>query len=237
MASIHMQQLLNKKTALDKIISGENIPEKSISRVKLEFIRIVNLVKKIFPNLKSTRFAYSAEFYSLFMLIWEFDKANLILTDRSRNIQAQQLLEWLSNGVDDLRQQISKAKGAKPDQQIFASYLFTTRGDSDSSATRTRRADVLRQLFAGLFERKDDKRGFSKEQRRLLWNSDSSKSCTSCGDTLSWENFTVDHIKPHSLGGPSELKNAALMCRSCNSKKGKRITTHTKRKSKKLRIA
>jgi hypothetical protein len=229
MASIHMQQLLNKKTALDKIISGENIAEKSIAGVKQEFIRILNLLKKVFPNLKSTRFAYSAEFYSLFMLIWEFDKAKMVLTDRNRNMQAQRLLEWLSNGVDDLRQQISKAKGAKPDQQIFASYLFTTRGDSDSSATRTRRAEVLRQLLAGLFEKKDEKRTFNKEQRRLMWNSDSIKACTSCGETLTWENFTIDHITPHSLGGPSDLRNAALMCRSCNSRKGKRTIRTVKR--------
>lgn len=224
MASIHMQQLLNKKTALDKIISGENIQDKNLQHCKSDFIRILNLIKRIFPNLKSTRFAFSAEFYSLFMMIWQLDKEKMILTNSKRNSQAQKLLSWLSNGVDDLRVQISKAKGAKPDQQIFASYLFTTRGDSDSSATRNRRSEVLKQLFAGLFEKKDDKRGFNKEQRRLLWNSDSNKVCTSCGDTLTWENFTIDHIKPHSLGGPSELKNAALMCQSCNSKKGKKRT-------------
>lgn len=222
MASIHTQQLLNKKTALDKIISGEVIQQKNLLKCKSDFIKTINLIKKIFPNLKSTRFAFSAEFYSLFMMVWQFDRDKLILTDIKRNRQAQKLLEWLSNGVDELRAQISKAKGAAPEQQIFARYLFTTRGDSDSSATRNRRAEVLIQLFGGLFEKKDQQRIFNKEQRRLLWNSESSKNCTSCGTTLTWENFTIDHIKPHALGGPSVLTNAALMCQSCNSKKGKR---------------
>jgi 5-methylcytosine-specific restriction endonuclease McrA len=121
-----------------------------------------------------------------------------------------------------LRSQISKAKGAKPDQQLFASYLFTTRGDSDSSITRKRRSEILHHLFAGLFEKKDEKRIFSIDQRRLIWNSSESKNCTSCGNRLSWENFTIDHIKPHALGGKSILENASLMCKSCNSKKGKR---------------
>jgi hypothetical protein len=223
LASIHTDQLLNKKTALDKIISGEAINLKALRRCKIEFVKTVNLLKKVFPNLKSTRFAYSAEFYSLFMMVHQLEKDKLILTDRKRNQQAQKLLGWLSNGVDELRGQISKGKGTKPEQQLFANYLFTTRGDSDSSTTRNRRAEVLRQLFSGLFEKKDENRGFNAEQRRLFWNSEESKKCTSCGEKLSWGNFTIDHIKPHALGGRSELTNAALMCQSCNSRKGKRI--------------
>jgi 5-methylcytosine-specific restriction endonuclease McrA len=217
-----MQQLLNKKTALDKIISGENIDGRSIKRCTGEFVRTLNLVRKIFPSLKSTRFANSAEFYSLFMMIWEFDCQKMILSDSKRNGQAQKLLTWMSNGVDELRAQISKGKGTKPNQQLFSNYLFTTRGDSDSAITRKRRADVLAHLFSGLFERKDNNRGFNKEQRRLFWNSEEIKNCILCGERLTWENFTIDHIKPYVFGGLSSLKNAAMMCRSCNSRKGKR---------------
>lgn len=220
MASIHMQQLLNKKTALDKIISGENIDGRSLKKCVNQFVKTLNLIKRMFPNLKSTRFSFSAEFYSLFMMIHDFDSQNLILTDKKRNQQAQELLSWMSNGVDELRSQISKGKGTKTNQQLFSDYLFTTRGDSDSATTRKRRASILNNLFSGLFERKDAKRIFNKEQRRLLWNSEEIKTCKSCHKPLTWENFTIDHIKPHSVGGPSELKNAALMCQSCNSKKG-----------------
>lgn len=42
MASIHMQQLLNKKTALDKVISGENISSKALAKCKVDFTRIIN---------------------------------------------------------------------------------------------------------------------------------------------------------------------------------------------------
>lgn len=225
LASIHSSQLLNKKTALDKIISGQHISSRDLQRCVAEFTTVLNRIIKIFPNIKSTRFAYSAEFYSLFMLIWKFEKDKMILTTKERNNQAGQLLIWMSNGVDELRKQISSGKGTRPDQQIFASYLFTTRGDSDSSITRKRRAEVLQQLFHGIFEKKDEKRGFSPEQRRLLWNSDSYKKCPNCQEKLTWENFTIDHVKPYALGGKSELANAALMCKSCNSKKGKRITS------------
>ncbi|MBV6402423.1 MAG: hypothetical protein CNIPEHKO_02735 [Anaerolineales bacterium] len=227
MASIHSQGLINKKTALDNIIGGQTVEGKSLVKASKQFVRTLNIIKKMFPELRSTRFANSAEFYSLFMLIWEMDQDKFILNNSRKNKQAQILLKWLSNGVDLVRSKISKAEGAQPDEQIFANYLFTTRGDSDSAATRNRRADILRQILGGLFEKKDEKRGFTLEQRRLLWNSDESKKCPNCKKTLSWENFTIDHIKPYSLGGRSSLSNAKLMCRSCNSKLG------TKRKRRK----
>lgn len=220
MASIHAQGVINKKTALDKIIGGQTVDGKALIECSKQFVRTLNIVKKIFPELRSTRFANSAEFYSLFMLTWEMDRNNFILNNANRNKQAQILLKWLSNGVDIVRGKISQAQGAQPDEQIFANYLFTTRGDSDSAATRNRRADILHQLLGGLFEKKDEQRGFTLEQRRLIWNSDEKKKCSRCSEALTWENFTIDHIKPHSLGGKSTLSNAKLMCRSCNAKKG-----------------
>lgn len=43
--------------------------------------------------------------------------------------------------------------------------------------------------------------------------------CVVCG---SWEDLTLDHIHPHSLGGPDTIENLQTMCRSHNSSKGAR---------------
>jgi hypothetical protein len=40
------------------------------------------------------------------------------------------------------------------------------------------------------------------------------------GLDLSWEDFTIDHIKAWSRGGPTSAMNAQLMHRRCNSAKG-----------------
>lgn len=127
-------------------------------------------------------------------------------------------------GVDQVRQQQRKAIGAAPDQRIFADYLVTVQGDTDSQATRERRAQILRGLLAGLFEKRDERRTFSPEQRRLIWHSDGTKRCSyrGCGVRLDWTNFTIDHIKPFSKGGRTASINAALMCKKHNSQKGAR---------------
>lgn len=222
MASVQARGLINKKKALDGVIGGQSSDPRTLRKTVQQTIRMLNLLKKMFPELKATRFANSADLYSLFMLVWEMDRDGCILSDNKRNRQAQKLLVWLSNGVGVVRQQQRKAEGAKPDERLFADYLMTVQGDTDSVATRQRRAEILKRIFGGLFESKDQQRGFTIDQRRLLWHSDERRRCPKCRKPLSWTNFTIDHIKPHALGGRSTLSNAALMCRSCNSRKGKR---------------
>ena len=220
--SIHHGGVINKKTSLDRAIGNEALNLNTLGRLQRDSTATMNLVRRMFPELKTTRFRNSADFYSLFMIVWEMHNRRFVLTDRKRNHTAALLLRRLSNGVDELREQLRRVKPAKSGQRLFSDYLLTVQGDTDSSANRERRAEILRGLLFSLFDRKDGKRTFSPEQRRLLWNGDDKKLCPSCRQALTWENFTVDHVLAHSRGGATSLSNAQLMCRSCNSRKGAR---------------
>lgn len=46
-----------------------------------------------------------------------------------------------------------------------------------------------------------------------------------CLDCSAVENLTVDHIVPVILGGTDELENLQTLCRKCNSKKGKKVSS------------
>jgi hypothetical protein len=229
LASIQARNLINKKKALDDVIGGQGVDHRSLERAIKDVVHVFNLMQKMFPKISVTRFKNSVDFYSLFMFVWGLDQDGCILLDAKRNKQAEKILIWLSNGVDAVRERQREAEGATPDQRLFADYLLTIQGDTDSLATRQRRAEILKKIFGGLFELKDEKRNFTPEQRRLLWNSDEQQRCPGCGIKLSWTNFTIDHIKPHALGGKSSLGNAALMCRSCNSRKGTKRLVLSKR--------
>ena len=150
------------------------------------------------------------------------DKAKLILTDKTTNARAFEILKQLSSGVDELRVNLKHAKPAKRGQQLFADYQLTVQGDTDSSANRERREALLKGLLWPLFDSKDPKRGFSPEQRRLIFNSDDQPKCAACAKAIGWNDFTIDHVKAWSKGGSSGLGNAQLMHRSCNSRKGSR---------------
>ncbi|MCI0388063.1 MAG: DUF262 domain-containing protein [Acidobacteria bacterium] len=218
--SIGQGGIINKKTALDRAISNESVNGNTLGRITREFTGTLGILKKMFPDLKRTRFNNVADFYSLFIMIWDLRNRKYVLSDKRRNAIASRILKRLSDGVDELREQLRRAKPAKQSQQFYARYLLTVQGDTDSAANRQRREEVLRGLLSTLFEYKDDKRAFSPEQRRLLWNSDEKPTCANCRDPLIWTDFTIDHVKSWTKGGKTTLRNAQLMCRSCNSRKG-----------------
>jgi HNH endonuclease len=213
---------INKKTALDRAIGNDSVNGNTLSRVSREFIATLNLVKRMFPEIKQTRFRNSVEFYSLFMLVWEMRSENLVLTERRRNKIAFELLRKLSTGVDELREQLKKATIRRTPQRLYSDYLLTVQGDTDSSANRERRREIIKGLLLSLYERKDEKRAFSPEQRRIIWNSDEKRLCARCHRPLSWIDYSVDHIVAHTRGGRTSLDNAQPMHRRCNSSKGAR---------------
>jgi hypothetical protein len=105
---------------------------------------------------------------------------------------------------------------------VYSDYLVTVQGDTDSLATRQRRREILHGLLASLYEFKDGRRAFTAEQRRIVWNSDERRVCGKCKKALTWDDFSLDHIMAYARGGKTQLRNAQLMCRSCNSRKGTR---------------
>jgi hypothetical protein len=44
--------------------------------------------------------------------------------------------------------------------------------------------------------------------------------CSYCGDAISAEDMTVDHVTPTTRGGADTLSNVVVCCRWCNSEKG-----------------
>jgi len=220
--SIHHGGPINKKTSLDRAIANESVNGNTLGRLSREFARTLRILRRMFPDLKQTRLRNSAEFYSLFLLVWEMEQAGFVLSDRRRNRIAFELLKRLSLGVDELRDQLRKARPARTSQRIFSDYLLTVQGDTDSSASRERRRELIKGLLWSLFDRKDANRTFSTEQRRIIWHSDEKKKCARCGRNLTWGEFTADHVRAWSRGGQTSLRNAQPMHRRCNSRKGAR---------------
>ena len=211
---------VNKKKSLDTTIGNEKINGNTLKRLTSQFTRTLGLMKKLFPTIGETRFRNSAEFYSLFMLVWEMDQAKFVFTDRERNRAAFAVLSKLSLEVDLLRERLRKATPGKVEQRLVQDYLLTVQGDTDSGATRERRRQILHGLLWSIFERKDEKRVFSLEQRRILWNSEDSRVCPKCKKAISWSDVSVDHMLAYVRGGKTTLSNAQLMHKSCNSRKG-----------------
>jgi hypothetical protein len=224
MISIFVGDVINKKMALDKVMSSEKIASTQLEKIRKTTLQVLTLIKNTFPKIAQTRFAKLSDFYSLSVLFSKFINENMVLNDRRRNKLAWDILTIFSNGVDEVSHKQRKASSIPKGLETQREYLLTVIQDSDSIVQRRNRENILRNLIQNLFIKKDSNRTFSIEQRRLLWNSSPNKkrSCVTCENELTWSDFTIDHINPYSKGGRSELDNAALMCRTCNSRKGNR---------------
>lgn len=222
MLSMSQGDVLNKKTALDRVMAARSFDGRQLGKASRMVTTTLNRIKRMFPQLHSTRLRQVTDFYSLAVLVGKFEHEGMILTDRRRNRLAWDLLQAFATRVDEVRELQRKAKGARADQELYRDYLLTVSQMTDDVAQRRKREQILRGILGSLFSRKDSQRGFTPEQRRIIWNTSANRVCSKCGCKLSWEDFTIDHIQPHSKGGRSKLNNAALMCRTHNSAKGNR---------------
>jgi hypothetical protein len=220
MVSIYTEDVINKKTALDKVMNSTSISGKHAKNVKEQCVRTFNRLKIMFPKLKETRLWQLSDFYTLAVLVWKFEKSGLILTDKKRNGLAFDLLRNFSNGVDKVRESQKKAGGIHPGEELYREYLLTVLQSTDEIKQRQKREEILKGILETLFDKKDKNRNFSSEQRRLIWNSEEEPKCAICGKPVTWKDFHADHIKPHSKGGKTVIENAALTHRSCNINKG-----------------
>jgi hypothetical protein len=221
MISIGQGEVINKKAALDKVMAT-TMTYTQIKKVRDKAITAINRLQKIFPLLSHTRFRQLSDFYVLAVLIAKYEAEKLILTDKKRNKLGWDLLVNFSNGVDRVRMKQKKAEGISEGEEMYREYLLTVLHNTDEISQRRKREQILDGILRSLFEKKDSQRSFSLEQRRLIWNTSEEKKCDDCKKSLTWEDFTIDHIDPHSKGGRTALENAALMCRTHNSSKGNR---------------
>lgn len=221
MLSIGSDDVINKKAALDKIM-GKGLTPVQINKQKVKAIRVLNRINTMFPKLKEIRFRQLSDYYVLAILIAKYEDEGFILTDKKRNNLAWDLLTEFSNGVDRARLKQKKVEGVDEADSIYREYLLTVTAATDEISQRRKRMTIIDKLIRNIFAVKDKQRGFTKEQRRIIWNSTAERTCQECGEVLTWDDFTIDHIDPHSKGGRSEIENSSLMCRKHNSAKGNR---------------
>lgn len=220
--TVNVGDVINKKAAVDKVMLADSITSAQLKKDRAKVESAVKRVERMFPDLRTTRFKQLVDYYSLVEIMAELERNGAVLTDKKRNRLAWDLLTAFSVEVDLMREQQRKLLATKPETEIYRDYLLTVSQMTDDVSQRRRRKQILLGLIGSLFAKKDEQRSFSVEQRRILWNSQDERKCENCRDPLSWSNFTIDHVDPHSKGGRSSLENAALMCRSCNSAKGNR---------------
>ncbi len=212
------------KRALDSVLTRSACDLRSLPRAINETKWAIQYLNKLLPEIDKMRYHQVSDFYSLVELIVSFRKEGLVLDDPRRIKQAREILKKFAFSVDEFIQRYFKdmdySKKADP---LALAYINSVRGGADSEANRKMRKKILDGILRNLFSIKDKRRLFSPEQRRIIWGREKEHVCYSCGRLLTWDDFTIDHLFPHSKGGRTTLENGKLCCRRCNSRKGAKV--------------
>jgi hypothetical protein len=221
--AVNAGQPLNKKLKIDEIIRGASPSHSDLKEAAASVRRAMGFVEAVLPDLRTTRFRNGSDFYTLALLMHRMWEEGKTITSHAstRNALAGALLREFGRNVDEAIEHMSVGKGLRSHQAPFRDYIGTVRADTDSFKTRMLRERLLRQVLDHVFEDKDATRLFNPTQRRIVWHTSVSKTCCFCGEVVArWEDMAVDHVKPHSKGGRTQLANAAIAHRRCNSAAG-----------------
>lgn len=219
--SLEKGGVIDRKKALDGVMSNNGINKNTVRRISNEIAGTLDWIKKYFPELQTTRFKNTADFYALFLAICFLRREGFVMNSKEMSDLAFNVLNQLSLSLAEYYQSHRTGKRFRLDG-VTRRYFNTVVAMTDSASNRKVRVDIIDNLLRSIFSKKDSKRLFSEEQKQLLWHSTKDKSCKNlqCGKVLSWKDVRMDHMESHTKGGRTNLKNAQILCVSCNSRKG-----------------
>lgn len=220
--SVMYNAVQDKKRVLDRAMTPNGVDMRSLGKAVRRFKAALKRVNRILPDICETRYTKAADFYTLLVLIARLEDEGVALDSRKSCSVAGALLREFGRRADIAYENIRKGYGTN--DTLALRYVQTVREGGDAAAHRRDRENILRELLHDVFKDKDVHRTFSDVQRRIIWDASKKKRCCKCGKELKWGHFEIDHIVPFSKGGKTTLANSALICKSCNSKKGNRTS-------------
>jgi hypothetical protein len=187
-------------------------------------------------NFVTTRFSKKADFYTLFAILADLRLWRRAVTvDHRLNKRARDVLIRFSRAANKVDDQVKKYLPARlsMEERRYAKYIVATREGTDQLRNRENRDEVLRPLLEPIFaKRKSSRRLFRLGIKQELWFRskpwDGKIRCPNPSDNpncigrMIFDECEVDHRTAHARGGQSDLRNAQLLCKSCNRRKGRR---------------
>lgn len=222
--AVYWDKVMDKKRCVDQMMSARGPDLRRLpNAVKRAEKAIRFACLSLLSTDKRTRFANVSDFYSLVFLVSQLMDEGLVTNDPQTAKTARAYLWHFSDKIDRilLRHREFKETAATEGDSTM-DYIRAVQSNSDGKHQRNVRNTVLKNLLRPIFKFKDPMRSATKEQRRLLYN-EGDPICPDCGEPMTFEEFTADHIYPHSRGGKTILSNLRKCCRSCNSRKRDRI--------------
>ena len=194
--------------AIDKYYTLYDDTFHEADEIKRKFNATVKLLGDIMQDLRPTRWNRKPEFYALFLAFIQLLNEYVVPSKEYSNI-SKKLLDF-SKYV----QEIGGNRNINVDLFIETLSAHTTNKEQRNS-----RVTIVKELILPFLIVKDNERNFTDAQRRLKWDQTDDKLCAICRKIVEWDDYNIDHVKPHNKGGETILSNAQITHSKCNQKK------------------
>lgn len=179
----------------------ETWDDESVEDYYSRFKKIYKLISNnIFKgDIRTTRYNSLSGFISLFEYFHDQ------IYNRNRSLDSNQYeiilenLKWLgtNNNPDGFG--------------VGKKWYDVTQQGGDTIQKRKDRKEILESLLNSTLIEKDPRRNFSEQERKLMWESTLEKRCGISGKIIeSYDDYDLDHIKPHNKGGLTTLSNSQI---------------------------
>lgn len=186
-------------------------------------------------GIKRERLSKKADFYSFMGALMALLNRKAVIKDRLQNQRARKAVRSALSKLSRVNEKVSPYSFRRlPERdRRLAEYVVATREGTDQLRNRRKRHEFWTDILAPCFPKQLAKRRlFGRDLKNALWNSarvrkeridcPNPEGRDDCWGRLTYDDAVVDHRKAYSRGGQSNLKNAQLLCRVCNSAKGAR---------------
>lgn len=186
----------------------QNDGEDEIKAAKNKFNSTIDIIKQVLGNTAFMAFdrnkgtiyeKFSGSVYDSIIIPFSFfDKHSLIAN------------------ADKIREAILKVKR---EDETYRDDTYAATGSKTRVIRRIEKIYSLISEITGDKSTNSERRLFTEEEKRMLFES-SDKKCAICGNLiLSLDDCEIDHIVPFAKGGKTELSNAQIVHRICNREK------------------
>lgn len=174
-----------------------------------KYRKTLDIIEEIIPDIKTTRWHFRVDFYSLFVAIQELLDGYIFPAER---------YDGILRTINRFDSEVT-TKGTKSKDNSIRDYSDSIEKHTTDRENRKKRNRIIREILIPFLIAKDSKRDFSDEERRIAWMLSDDKKCAICHKVVEWSDYQLDHEIAYNKGGKTELLNSQITHRSCNASK------------------
>lgn len=229
----------DKRTKLDDLMRSDTVTAQQRRRAQAAVNSAIRWAEKIVGDqrLRKSRLSRKADFYSFVGVLMKLKRDGAVSKSSSQNRAARKAIDNVTTKLARVDSRVTRyafySRKLRRRERELAEYIVATREGTDQLRNRTRREEFWLRVLAPCFaQRLSRRRLFSKNVKDALWIRSkvwgdkapcpNPERRADCLRRMTYDEATVDHKISYEKGGSSDLANARLMCRVCNSGKGYR---------------